>query len=360
MHYLPVHWYEGLFLRPHHFQAGDRHLAELMQTSLEFDHPYAYGVRSIEIGEKALENHRFEVRSLKARMLDGTIVDLGPGQPLDPVDLKPAFEKQGSLLILLAIPRAQLGTANVVREGQPSGIARFREQCQNLQDESRGGNDKEVRFKALNMRLLTSADDQAGFEILPVARVERASDQGAVPRLDQGYFPPVLAIEAWPPLGRDIVVAIGDIVGRKIEVLGQQVANRGITFESNEPGDLERMLMLDRLYGASASLSVLTSARGVHPFVAYRELARIAGSLAIFGSDRTLPKIPPYDHDDLARIFREMMRLLDTEINSVRDFAFEQRLLRRGRVGYASDARASLAQFRLGMVRRGPQGRDHR
>ncbi len=39
MQYLPVHWYEGLFLRPHHFQAADRHLAELLHTSLEFDQP---------------------------------------------------------------------------------------------------------------------------------------------------------------------------------------------------------------------------------------------------------------------------------------------------------------------------------
>src|SRR5688572_28048231 len=26
---LPVHWSEGMFLRPHHFQAADRHWAEM-------------------------------------------------------------------------------------------------------------------------------------------------------------------------------------------------------------------------------------------------------------------------------------------------------------------------------------------
>ena len=88
MRYPPVHWYEGLFLQPHHFQAADRNLAELMQSSLEFHHPYYYGIRSLEYGPEALANHQFEVRSLRARMRDGTIIDLDPGQQLDRLDLK--------------------------------------------------------------------------------------------------------------------------------------------------------------------------------------------------------------------------------------------------------------------------------
>ena len=52
MRYPPVHWYEGLFLQPHHFQAADRYLTELMQSSLEFDHPYYYGIRSLEFAPR--------------------------------------------------------------------------------------------------------------------------------------------------------------------------------------------------------------------------------------------------------------------------------------------------------------------
>ena len=33
MRNLPVHWSEGMFLRPHHFQAADRHWRELLATS---------------------------------------------------------------------------------------------------------------------------------------------------------------------------------------------------------------------------------------------------------------------------------------------------------------------------------------
>lgn len=194
-----------------------------------------------------------------------------------------------------------------------------------LQEETRGGNDQDVKFKALNLRLLLSTQDTSGYELLPLVQIERAGEHGSLPRLDVTYIPPVLALDAWPGLGRDIVRAISDILSRRIETLGQQVANRGITFDSREPGDMERLLMVGQLQESAAILSVLTVARGVHPFVAYCELARIVGKLAVFGKDRTLPTIPPYDHDDLGTIFREMMRLIDTLIHAVRDYQFEQR-----------------------------------
>ena len=46
MHNLPVHWSEGLFLRPHHFQAADRYWTEAADLSEQWDHQYHYGIRS--------------------------------------------------------------------------------------------------------------------------------------------------------------------------------------------------------------------------------------------------------------------------------------------------------------------------
>ena len=66
-------------------------------------------------------------------------------------------------------------------------------------------------------------------------------------------------------------------------------------------------------------------AGGVHPFAAYTELCRIVGMLSIFGPDRRVADIPPYDHDDLARIFKWVKRQIEDLIHAVRDFEYEQR-----------------------------------
>ncbi len=338
MRNLPVHWYEGLFLRPQHFQAADRYWTELVQTSEQWDHPYNYGLTTLEYSKEALANHQFQVHSLKARMPDGTLVMLESGNEPDRLDLKSslvamnqgkvdlaeAFGRESTIKVYVAVPKLQLGRANVGYPGQ-TDHARYVEAEQSTQDESRGGEDQTIQVRSLNARLLLSTQDLSGYEVLPIAQIRRASEEQAIPRIDPDYIPPVVSITAWPPLGRDIVRAIYDIIGQKIEVLSLQISNRGIGLEGRDPGDLDRIMMLAELNIAFSTLAVLAFAQGVHPFVAYTELCRIVGQLSIFGPKRRTEDIPAYDHDDLAGIFTQIRIRIERLINTVRDYEFEQR-----------------------------------
>jgi type VI secretion system protein ImpJ len=87
----------------------------------------------------------------------------------------------------------------------------------------------------------------SGYELLPIAQIKRASEGEAAPQLDANFIPPLLLVDAWPGLSRDIVRGIYDIIGQKIEVLSQQVVNRGIGLDGRDPGDAERVLMLSQL-----------------------------------------------------------------------------------------------------------------
>ncbi len=340
MRNLPVHWYEGLFLRPQHLQAADRYWTELLQTSEQWDRPYNYGLHAFEHSREALANYQFQVHVLSARMRDGTLVSLESGSEPDRLDLKPslrhlqgakvdlteAFGRETAVTVYLAIPKLQMGRANVGRPGE-ADRTRYLETDLPTQDESRGGGDQQIQVRLLNARLLLSNQDLAGYEVLPIARIRRASEEQAVPRLDPDYFPPLLNIAAWPPLGRDMVRAVYDVIGQKIEVLSQQILNRGIGLDSREPGDSDRILMLSQLNVAYGTLGVLAAAQGVHPFTAYLELARLVGQLSIFARERRIGDIPSYDHDDLARIFAYLRQRIEALINTVRDYEYEQRYL---------------------------------
>ena len=89
-----VHWYQGLFVRPQHLQAADRHWLELSHTSESWDHPYGYGLHSFSYSKDALASGYFRVEELDARLRDGTLIRLDSGQELE-VDLKAAFESGG-------------------------------------------------------------------------------------------------------------------------------------------------------------------------------------------------------------------------------------------------------------------------
>ncbi|MFO0870450.1 MAG: type VI secretion system baseplate subunit TssK [Pirellulales bacterium] len=337
MRNLPVHWYEGLFLRPQHFQAADRHWAELQGKSGQWNEPCDYGVHRIRFSAEALKNYQFELQEFQGRLRDGTLVDLSVGeepdrvdlrgafQPgIEKIDLKEAFQQQDKVCVYVGVPKVVLGRANVA---QPDSDVptRYIEAAGPVQDESRGGDDQEIQFRRLNVRLLLSTQDLTGFELLPIAQVKRAGASDAAPELDEAFVPPLLSIDAWPGLGRDLVRGLYDVIGRKIEVLSKQIVSRGIGLDSQNPGDAGRILMLAQLNSAFNTLGVLAFAPGVHPRTAYVEFCRILGQVSIFGPERRATNVPAYDHDDLHRIFTEIRQRIEFLIYTVRDFEYEQR-----------------------------------
>lgn len=337
-----VHWHEGMFLRPQHFQAADRYWTETLQRSEHWDHEYNYGLRAVEISAEAIANYQVQLTLCQARMRDGTLISLAPGAEPDRVDLKEAleglnsaminvdlkeaFDRETTVRVYLAVPKLKLGSSNVgSADDSAAGKHRFLPEQTTLADESQGGNDQDIQLRKLSVRLMLSTQDLSGYEYLPIAQIKRAGEGESLPKLDSQYFPPLLAIDAWPALGRDIVRAIWDKIGQHIEIKTQQVVNRGIMFAGQDPRDVERLFMLSELNAAYAALGVLAFARGIHPLPAYTELCRIVGQLSIFGKTRRPPEIPRYDHDDLARIFYYIKAQIDLLLDAIPEYEFEQR-----------------------------------
>ncbi len=324
MRNLPVHWSEGLFLRPQHFQAADRYWSAVIETSPRWDNDFNYGIRKVEISDEAVANYQLQVTTLHARLKDGTVITLDAGQEPDRVNLKNALQSQAEVTAYAALPKLSLGRANV-GQSPADRDRRYVATDVSVQDESAGGNDQELQLRAPNVRILLSTDELSGFEVLPIARIQRAGDAEAVPRIDRNYFPPSLAIDAWQPLGSGVVRGIFDVIGQKVDVLSSRAAERGITLASQEPGDLDDLLMLNTLNGAAGVLSQFAFAGGVHPFWAYAELCRIVGQLSIFGPTKRPPEIPQYDHDDLARIFKWAKQQIEMLLGGARTLDYEQR-----------------------------------
>src|SRR5262245_44706429 len=187
MRNLPVFWHEGMFLRPQHFQAADRYWSELHEVSQQLDHPYYYGLRTASLSEEAIANNQFQINACRARMKDGTVINLEIGQEpdrldmreavsgllIDSADLGEAFEQEARVRVFLAVPRLKLGRANVGRDHSQLD-SRFLTSSSSVQDETDGSNQEEVDFLTLNTRLLLSTQSHAGFEVMPIAQVKRA------------------------------------------------------------------------------------------------------------------------------------------------------------------------------------------
>ncbi len=306
-----VHWHEGMFLRPHQLQAAQRYALHHSNQSERWDHNYNWGLRAIDLDRDALANHRLVVRSLQARLRDGTLISVPEDGELPAVDLKPAFERDGALTIFLGVPVLHLGRANVGGNGQSEDNSRFLLDTQELEDENTGLNPQPVQVRLLNLGLLLSTQDQAGYEVVPIARVQKSSRAEATPEIDSTYIPPVLACDAWSVLQADILQTIFDRLGKYMDQLAQTAVSRGIPIESQAAGDVLIIEQLRILNEAYALLGVIVFAQGIHPLTAYTELCRLVGQLSIFTKARRTPELPRYDHDDLGGIFYRVKKIID-------------------------------------------------
>jgi type VI secretion system protein ImpJ len=181
-----------------------------------------------------------------------------------------------------------------------------------VEDENSGETQETLQFRLLNVKLLVSARDQhPGYEVLPIARIEKSAEADGPPQLDKNYIPPVLACDAWDTLRVEVLQNIFERIGMKIELLAGLVEARGIAVDSHVAGDALIIGQLRALNEAYALLGGLVFARGVHPLQAYLELCRLVGQLAIFSRERRPPNLPEYDHDDLGGCFYRVKQYLD-------------------------------------------------
>jgi type VI secretion system protein ImpJ len=244
---------------------------------------------------------------------------------LPAIDLKPALERDSSLKVFLAVPALRLGRANVCEEdGNDDG--RYRIDAIDMEDENSGEAQETLQFRRLNVKLLVSAQDQhPGYEVLPIACIEKSAEADGPPRLDKNYIPPILACDAWDALRVHILQNIFERIGMKIELLAGLVEARGIAVDSHVAGDALIIGQLRALNEAYALLGGLVFARGIHPLQTYLELCRLVGQLAIFSPERRPPKLREYDHDDLGGCFYSVKQYLDGLLDVVHEPDYKMR-----------------------------------
>ena len=160
----------------------------------------------------ALANQRLVVRRLRARLPDGTLIAVPEDGLLPALDLQSALVGVPNVRIFLSVPLFDLSRANVSINGADDK-ARYQVDTQELEDETTGLHPQPVEIRRLNLKLLLSTADRAGFVTLPIAQLKKADRAEAAPELDVTYIPPLLACDAWEAAGADILEGIYDHIG---------------------------------------------------------------------------------------------------------------------------------------------------
>jgi type VI secretion system ImpJ/VasE family protein len=306
-----VAWREGIFLRPQHFQAQDRHNGAQLRARISSIQPWEWGIISLSIDSDLAELGKFSVSQCTGVMPDGTPFsipeDMPPPPPLDvPADSRDA-------IISLTLPANQDGAIEFAEVGGPRALeARFLVDEKEVVDAFSDERDTEpLEFAYPNLRFGITVDQVYGRLTLGLARVREVSNKKLL--FDNRYIPPSLDIDS----GLRLSGALSDIMGRATQ-RADELAIRAVEATDGGAETFVSFLLLQALNRWIPVLQHLDALPTVHPERLYETFVSLAGELGtLIRPDRRAPEMPRYDHLNPQICFDPVVDLLQSMLSAV-------------------------------------------
>ncbi len=323
-----VHWAEGMFLRPHHLQAGQRWLESVIRTSLDSTRPFAWGFTELKIAPEPLENFTLRLDRCDLRLKDGTWIRIPDNTEAEPYNFKDAIEEAGgSLDMFFGIPAMQEVRANSVSLENPestTGSPRYEPMPVTRRDENSGENPQIIYFRRMRGKLFTAKEDMTGYEVVRLGRIKRTDRAGALPQLDDLGAGPLLAVQADAGLSA-LIRSLADQVEAKDEVLAREAREHRMMFTDGVAANTEHLIKLHVLNEVRAGLKAMLQTPVLHPFDVYCTFTKLVGHLSVFHDDLVPVDIPNYDHDKPGDSLERLRARIVVLLEAMRPVAYVER-----------------------------------
>jgi type VI secretion system ImpJ/VasE family protein len=320
-----VHWSQGVFLTPQHFQQQDMLTQSLIRQVWRQFGPNAWGVRRLVLSERGLQAGLVEVEHCEMVMESGVYLRGGAAEPAPNAIFGvcprvQATEADRRDVRIYAVVRRHNAEGRNVSGTNGAAGGRYETWKETIRDAyDPEGLDEEVDFLKYQVDLIADTDPnfkgaESAFEMIRLVEL-RVADRRVAPI---AYVPPCLTIGASPPL----LKSLRDLRG-VLNIHSQDFAEfkraRGVGSTSSSGIDAERALVLVILNRAICGLVDALERPWLHPEEVYAFLRGLVGELSAFTRDydadgshevEKIGPLPPYDHRDIARCFQEVdMRL---------------------------------------------------
>lgn len=301
----PVRWRQGMFVRPHHFQQLDLYLEARQIAYFQALVGNGWGLVRLELAEELLANYTFEVKSLRAVLPDGTLVDVPgngrlPGRTLDPKQLDIGTPRE----MLLGVRRVEERRPLTLESGPGRGETRFLPVEEEVFDLDVGREGAPIERMEYDLQLFLDSEPTQGYEVLPIASLSLTGNPSKPVVLTPGFAGPVLSLAASPALHaatRSVVERLATVLRKLDDVRGSE--------------KIRELVLYQALAGCLPILRDLVRVGNIHPRVCYLEMARLAGTLFYRDQQaRSFDEIPDYDHRRPGPVF-ETLRELITQLS---------------------------------------------
>jgi type VI secretion system ImpJ/VasE family protein len=305
-----LHWNDGQFLQPHHFQYFQRQNTESLKNNRTFSCAYPWGLIDFEIDSDALAGARVVVKRFSAVMGDGTPLSMPGNCLLEALDLREALEQNpNEITVYIALPLWSEFEANLVEDTEGAKTRRFVPQKKRVRDENSGDNEITLITRRMNARLTTNLEGNKNLQLLPALKLSILSHDKTETALavNEKYFPPFITLTTDSPLYGIIQGLIVDI--RRCRDKAVDILTTGNFKNENFSGyNAYTVLRLKTLGVYETRLSSLMATGNMTPFDLYLELCSLLSELMAYDPVNSIRGIQRYNHDDSAPQFFEIIK----------------------------------------------------
>lgn len=308
-----VHWYEGMFLQPHHFQQFAARTEDLLSYKAFSLSPHHWGVERLELDHDAIAAGRFVVTAVEAVFPDGLVLQnhlLASPLERDLESVKERLHDGDVVPVTLAVPDP-MEKAVEVSEGEDVGHAlRYKVQpAVEVPDHSTGTNESPVSFLRIKAQLLIGDEDPTGFQTIPIAHLVY---EGGVFQVND-YLPPTICVGRESPIANSVRELCKLVRAKAAEAAGGFDA--AVRHQRQDPR-LENRLRAFGLVGSLLPLEQMVETDGFRPVDIYLALCRMLGELSTLKYELEIPgPAPGYEHGHLRRTFSELIRRIEIALD---------------------------------------------
>ena len=309
-----IHWHEGLFLLPQHFQALQRQIEDSVAAERGLLQRFPSGVLDLELD---IHKESVAVRRLSAIMPSGIRLEYPHNVDIPSRHIGAELLSGKEFQVSLGLPLRTEHGANVASnaEGAADQSAYLYKIAEaQLSDDAAGGEKKPVLARKYNARLVLDSDDRSNLELLPLVRI-RVQGASGLPQLNTKFCPPLLRLRGWQPLylmvsdlARDLELGRDDLRSRMLE--------GGFDMERLHGNQLAMVLRLRALQSALPRLRALVEAPQASPFETFIELGTLLGDLCSQYPTEEAPVVEGFRPDDIHRQFETLITRIRARIQT--------------------------------------------
>lgn len=303
----PVQWYDGMLLRPEHFQYTDRRRDHLSQFYFLNAGYFNWGVIKIQHDPALLTGGTYRVLALEAVFPDGFpfTYDETEGTPLE-IDLKAVLTAENPVVtVYLVLPKYLPGAANMA-----GTFPRYRSiDSGPIFNENTG--EETAPFPCLNPNVSLMAGETPPSQYISIPLVRLKGDGKTV--IVDAFTPPLVTVSRDSLIGQ-ACMAMALKIRSKITFLAERTRADVTAFTMQEHQSL-----MQSMAAALLPFEALLRIEQAHPFDLYKELCALAGHLNGIIRNQIPPVFQGYDHNNALKSFEEILHYLDLLLERVQE-----------------------------------------